>query len=440
MSDQEFMETIQTIAEISADMEHYGHAFHVLEGRKLYFQSRLNAICDPLSNLPLELSSKIFIHCLPDEPYLQLDGPSAPMLLLRICTAWSKIALSTPALWATIRATFPRERLLSQRFQRAGSHLFRLHFRGRIDPLVAALIWRHSGRVEHLHIFLVEPKLPERYRDDFFKISLRRMPPYHILSLDGQIPQPLPSLRVFSVRAVPKAAEREVNPSLILKIIRASPNLVELDLHGLALIGSQADIEPQIVLPNLRRFGYSADSPEVLNRISAPRLESLAIPFGWHSSLSIEGVFAFLQRSGTPPIRELEVQCFSRLDDLAALVPDLVHLRIVSPPVLVLEQHLTLLAEPNLSSNHFPNIHTLEILDHPSNFQAASTLLFSALTCRTAQLRTVRITLERFESFDAAAEGSASVLAPFQELLAGGMVIFLGDKNAERNLLCVSQS
>ncbi|KAJ7728597.1 hypothetical protein DFH07DRAFT_707877, partial [Mycena maculata] len=68
-----------------------------LEKQKCAIQSELNAILDPVSRLPLEISSDIFTRCLPAKPraYPRL----APMLFLSICHSWTNIARSTPSLW-----------------------------------------------------------------------------------------------------------------------------------------------------------------------------------------------------------------------------------------------------------------------------------------------------------------------------------------------------
>ncbi|KAJ6510728.1 hypothetical protein C8R45DRAFT_892247 [Mycena sanguinolenta] len=66
-------------------------------------QRQLNAILDPVERLPLEISSEIFLETFPTPEARYV----APMLLLRICSAWTTIALSTPALWASIYIVFP---------------------------------------------------------------------------------------------------------------------------------------------------------------------------------------------------------------------------------------------------------------------------------------------------------------------------------------------
>ncbi|KAJ7233766.1 hypothetical protein C8J57DRAFT_1090310, partial [Mycena rebaudengoi] len=74
-------------------------------------QHQLNCLLDPITQLPFEISSEIFILCLPDSGPAGDRRPNpaaAPLLLLRICTAWADIARSTPVLWDTIHVHFPR--------------------------------------------------------------------------------------------------------------------------------------------------------------------------------------------------------------------------------------------------------------------------------------------------------------------------------------------
>ncbi|KAJ7235998.1 hypothetical protein C8J57DRAFT_1144823, partial [Mycena rebaudengoi] len=72
-------------------------------------QHQLNSILDPIgTRLPVEISLKIFILCLPDPRKRHPNPRTVPLLLLRICTAWANIARSTPALWNTLHVHFPR--------------------------------------------------------------------------------------------------------------------------------------------------------------------------------------------------------------------------------------------------------------------------------------------------------------------------------------------
>ncbi|KAK7046265.1 F-box domain-containing protein, partial [Favolaschia claudopus] len=53
-------------------------------------------------DLPFELISKIFIHCLPRYGRVRPDPQLAPLLLLQICRRWRAVALATPWLWNSI--------------------------------------------------------------------------------------------------------------------------------------------------------------------------------------------------------------------------------------------------------------------------------------------------------------------------------------------------
>ncbi|KAJ7797341.1 hypothetical protein B0H14DRAFT_3548551, partial [Mycena olivaceomarginata] len=66
-------------------------------------QNQLDSIVYPVLTLPPEMTSEIFIHCLPSEPEIVFPD-DAPLLLTRVCRAWRQIAISTPALWATFVA------------------------------------------------------------------------------------------------------------------------------------------------------------------------------------------------------------------------------------------------------------------------------------------------------------------------------------------------
>ncbi|KAJ7271273.1 hypothetical protein C8J57DRAFT_966091, partial [Mycena rebaudengoi] len=71
----------------------------------------LQRVVDPISTLPVEISSNIFVQSLPDEAPQATNSsectlPStddAPLLLTRICKKWRTIALSTLKLWSALQ-------------------------------------------------------------------------------------------------------------------------------------------------------------------------------------------------------------------------------------------------------------------------------------------------------------------------------------------------
>ncbi|KAJ7122169.1 hypothetical protein C8R44DRAFT_530196, partial [Mycena epipterygia] len=52
----------------------------------------------PILTIPSELTSEIFLHCLPDKPVLP-SASAAPILLGMICREWRFIPHGDPRLW-----------------------------------------------------------------------------------------------------------------------------------------------------------------------------------------------------------------------------------------------------------------------------------------------------------------------------------------------------
>ncbi|KAJ7112503.1 hypothetical protein C8R44DRAFT_856198 [Mycena epipterygia] len=61
----------------------------------------------PALELPYELSSQIFIYCLPLHLRVRPTRKRAPLQLAQICSQWRAVALSTPKLWSSIYLEFP---------------------------------------------------------------------------------------------------------------------------------------------------------------------------------------------------------------------------------------------------------------------------------------------------------------------------------------------
>ncbi|KAJ7250292.1 hypothetical protein C8J57DRAFT_681821 [Mycena rebaudengoi] len=84
----------------------------VLEAERRLVRKKLRSLDYPVLTLPAEITSEIFIRCLPPIP----SGPTsrfpknpsrrdAPLILLEICRAWREIAQTTPGLWASCEIT-----------------------------------------------------------------------------------------------------------------------------------------------------------------------------------------------------------------------------------------------------------------------------------------------------------------------------------------------
>ncbi|KAK6967085.1 F-box domain-containing protein [Favolaschia claudopus] len=62
----------------------------------------------PALNVPYELTSKIFLLCLPRNTRVRPNPRTAPLLLAQICSRWRVIALSLPELWNSLFLDFDR--------------------------------------------------------------------------------------------------------------------------------------------------------------------------------------------------------------------------------------------------------------------------------------------------------------------------------------------
>ncbi|KAJ7799961.1 hypothetical protein B0H14DRAFT_2387695, partial [Mycena olivaceomarginata] len=78
-----------------------------LEDTRKSILRQLDGVVYPVLTLPHDITSSIFLHCLPaDTNSAAKKGPNstrAPLLLLPVCRTWRDIALSTPRLWASFQ-------------------------------------------------------------------------------------------------------------------------------------------------------------------------------------------------------------------------------------------------------------------------------------------------------------------------------------------------
>ncbi|KAJ6458625.1 hypothetical protein C8R47DRAFT_995027, partial [Mycena vitilis] len=87
------------LAEIDAEITQQSQRMKDLCENRMSLQSQLDAVLVyPVLTLPLEITSEIFIYCLPDK-IARVMLNEAPFVLLKICRQWREIALSTPKLW-----------------------------------------------------------------------------------------------------------------------------------------------------------------------------------------------------------------------------------------------------------------------------------------------------------------------------------------------------
>ncbi|KAJ7137277.1 hypothetical protein C8R46DRAFT_1361877 [Mycena filopes] len=95
------------LAKIKSQIALYKKYIAALEEQADELEEDLALIVYPVLSLPLEITSTIFVHCLPSHGRVKPSSSRAPLLLAQICHDWREIALATCALWRSVYITPP---------------------------------------------------------------------------------------------------------------------------------------------------------------------------------------------------------------------------------------------------------------------------------------------------------------------------------------------
>ncbi|KAF7352338.1 F-box domain-containing protein [Mycena venus] len=93
------------LAELEGQIIEHKRALHELEDARLAVERELYASAAyPVLTLPAEITSEIFIHCLPPVGKLRFMNhrETVPLIPSAVCRVWRNITLTTPALWSTL--------------------------------------------------------------------------------------------------------------------------------------------------------------------------------------------------------------------------------------------------------------------------------------------------------------------------------------------------
>ncbi|KAJ6541981.1 hypothetical protein DFH09DRAFT_1041357 [Mycena vulgaris] len=237
--------------------------------------------------MPLEISSEIFIQCLPSRP--KPGGRHLPMLLLDICNAWTDIAHSTPQLWDAIHVDDPVNdlaSLLDAWLKRASNRVLSISFPQSliITGEVASVIGRYAHQLQDLQI----------YRGSDGQIDLvMDAGPFPILK----------TLTVIGVQTTERSPIQEMcTTRSVMAMLRATPNLVECNLEDI-FYDTFYDLE-LLVLPHMQHFKAERNSNQgfeigdlILLHLSFPALRTLILPW---LMIGARGLLQFLKRSAPP--------------------------------------------------------------------------------------------------------------------------------------------
>ncbi|KAJ6615366.1 hypothetical protein B0H10DRAFT_2041115 [Mycena sp. CBHHK59/15] len=235
-------------------------------------------ICDLVESLecaalmlPPEITSEIFINCLPHPNAIYPGLNTAPIVLTRICRAWRDVALSTPRLWESIQMVFGNRRdekpakdiaLLETWFSRAGNHPLDINLTSHNDVTKRTVTQWDK----------MLPDLFERYSHQW-----RRLPRF------GAITPFLPQLQELRIRvhdAAPRANQlTNVDAAVAsidqcLRLLRETPAITDCMLQSLQPSGRDV-VPPILSLTFMRSLCLAGKSLDILSHITLPALQIL---------------------------------------------------------------------------------------------------------------------------------------------------------------------
>ncbi|KAJ7924452.1 hypothetical protein B0H13DRAFT_1194423 [Mycena leptocephala] len=403
------VEEIQArIAQLSVDIEVQKELLRQLETSKSAAQRQLNAIRDPVARLPFEISSEIFLQCLPfHHPGPTPGARSAPMLLLNVCNAWTHIVLSTPALWDSINLEFPGVEILQLWLERAQHRTLSISLHRSLSNGVAAILRKYAEQIKQLELYEEESDV------DSWSSHL---PCLEILTIGSPDYDP----EAFYVLGLPP----------IMGLLSLAPNLVECTFFNISIDLSMAT-ESKMILPGLRCLKFGVLGPlahggdDILLHISLPALEELVVPL---YDLTPSGLLLFLEQS-LPPLRRLALGSeyrdieFIELDEWLRLVPALTDLELFTEHSIFADDLFSTLADS--PSGFLPNLRSLKIQHQssalsPSSYQS----LLRALSTRHTRLSCFHLQALRQDE----PKPPADVCDGLRQLVADGMEIYVGNR------------
>ncbi|KAJ7797324.1 hypothetical protein B0H14DRAFT_3157570 [Mycena olivaceomarginata] len=303
-------------------------------------QSQLESITYPILTLPPEMTSEIFIHCLPSKRYMDVVNTNeAPLLLTHVCRVWRQIAISTPALWATFGIEdmwwLPRLAEIAQTwFKRAQKCPLsvRLHGQSPADDTFSSFmktLRRHSGKMRSLElqldvedfedlnthllegsVFTLLQKLSididNNWKNSDAVVIFNNVPLLHEVIMIAVAP----SFAVLPWQQLTKFTGEVYEVKECIEAIRLMPNLLECVFSAFEMDDGDADRFGTVSHPNMQHFTLSEStlyrpfSTEILTLVTFPSLETLEI--SGMDDFDAEELDSFLQRS-SPPLRKFAV-------------------------------------------------------------------------------------------------------------------------------------
>ncbi|KAF7348095.1 F-box domain-containing protein [Mycena sanguinolenta] len=377
------------IDELSLAIERQKQVLLDLEKSRSHARCELNAILDPMARLPVEISSDIFVWCLPDSP--RPHSGQAPLLFLRICHRWSDIAIATPTLWTSISCPSLADGAdLDIWLQRAGDLPLSISLHGSLHSSAAVAVEQYAHRLRDM---MLQPRHLEQLAIQF------------------------PSLATLRVLGLPddRTGGREC-----LDIMRKAPALTKCDLNPIRWFRNAPPTPlTHHSLRRLRLRGLNCSS-SVLKYLTLPALERLHIS---DLNLTTGELAAFFVRS-SPPLLSLRVEGLDDEDlrESLRLVPNVTDLSMKFPEPTI-DPLMVLLEDLGPNRELLPNLRNLCIEDcfnHDVDYEAVIDALVARRVAPQSRLQSFKLITQNPEPHP----DSIAALRKFAE--ESGMQIHVG--------------
>ncbi|KAJ6561539.1 hypothetical protein DFH09DRAFT_1316118 [Mycena vulgaris] len=404
----------------------------------------LYSIVYPVLTLPPEITSEIFLHCLPAPPSLStLDTEKAPSLLMHVCSAWRQIAVSTPKLWKTLSLDL-------EGIEPHFSEIFEVWLgRACEGPLSVKII----GSLSEI----------DDFGQDFGKMDGNSLafPGLQDLSIQAEawdeednvieMFDNAPALREVWMNYIPppfitlpweqltKFKGESYTVDECLDALRLMPALVECALSAFPAGGFSSEPISHSNITSLTLFksspeqlGISAASNNILGFLTLPNLHTLEIVDPEPEDFDDEVFESFLKRSA-PPLRNLIIRGEVEISFISFFaVPDLTHLEIWRPPFGFTQLLFDFFGHDTSLFPRLQNLFFLGCQDERNDDKASVVDIVNMAAAPMTERRSNRKGFAPLQSFRVVSQSGVPFvlreeqLLPFKNLKAEGMAIHIG--------------
>ncbi|KAJ7501017.1 hypothetical protein B0H11DRAFT_2189018 [Mycena galericulata] len=310
-----------------AELADIQHQLEVLKTRERDLQDALAAVVYPVLTLPPEITSHIFLKCLPFHGRVQPSATKAPLVLAQVCRHWRDVALATARLWSSIdlkvedsRRNIPDDGkipLLRTWLSRANrspiSLTLRLPYNHPISKEVLSVIPSYAGQLRRLELKASDSDY-ETLRATFSDLPVLRE---LAMTCYGSGPGPV---SIFCNASALRL--REMSVATLVDLLTDFPQLLHLDtgindhppFDNARMVPVTSNLQSLII-----QSRQDAPDPPVLGYLTLPELRRLEL----HHPPQLEALSSFRIRSAC--ILEhlaLQVSTNAEFWELMGILPD----------------------------------------------------------------------------------------------------------------------